>query len=88
MKKHKALIIATPATDAEGTSENSLNAAASAPVDPRNLPRKKKKKHFSALSALANFRSPTAAVNAHSYRDGGFGSTGTNLTYRDRRGLL
>ena len=44
---------------------------------------KKKKKQNSALVAASKAGSAVSQVDAHAYKDGGFGNSGTNLTYRE-----
>ena len=46
------------------------------------MPRKKKKKHNSALAAAAMGRSAVNQVSGNAYRDNDFMDTGTNLSYR------
>ena len=50
--------------------------------------KKRKRKHNSALSAAAQAASPVDQANARSAGDAGFGSTGTNLTYKEKDGIL
>lgn len=50
--------------------------------------KKRKRKHSSALSAAAQAASPVDQANARSTGDVGFGTTGTNLTYREKGGIL
>ena len=49
---------------------------------------KKKKRHNSALVAAAQAESAVSASNARSFGDVGFGTTGTNLTYKENAGTL
>jgi len=49
---------------------------------------KKKKEHNSALAAAAQAESAVSAANARSSGDVGFGTTGTNLTYKEDGGSL
>jgi hypothetical protein len=49
---------------------------------------KKKKKHQSAIAAAAQGESVLSAANARSSGDVGFGSTGTNLSYKEDGGTL
>jgi hypothetical protein len=61
-------------------------AAAGKTVKPPNG--KKKKKHQSAIVAAAQAASVLSETNARSSGDIGFGSTGTNLTYKEDGGIL
>jgi hypothetical protein len=47
------------------------------------MPRKKKKKHNSALAAAALGRSAVNQVSGNAYSDSDFMDTGTNLSYRE-----
>jgi len=47
------------------------------------IPRKKKKKHNSALAAAAMGRSAVSHVGGSAYKDTDFMDTGTNLSYRE-----
>ena len=49
---------------------------------------KKRKRHNSALVAAAQAESAVSAANARSSGDVGFGTTGTNLTYKEDGGTL
>jgi len=49
---------------------------------------KKRKRHYSALAAAAEGESVVSAANARSSGDAGFGTTGTNLTYKQDGGTL
>ena len=49
---------------------------------------KKRKRHNSALAAAAQAESAVSAANARSSGDVGFGTTGTNLTYKEDGGTL
>ena len=52
------------------------------------LKKKKKRGHNSALAAAAQAESAVSAANARSSGDVGFGTTGTNLTYKEDGGIL
>ena len=49
---------------------------------------KKKKKHQSAMVAAAQGASAVSEANAHSSGSVGFGSTGTNLSYKEDGGVM
>gem|GEM_PF-6577512 len=55
---------------------------------PEKLKIKKRKRHSSALAAAAQAESAVSATNARSSGDVGFGTTGTNLTYKEDGGTL
>jgi hypothetical protein len=55
---------------------------------PEKLKIKKRKRHSSALAAAAQGESVVSATNARSSGDVGFGTTGTNLTYKEDGGSL
>jgi len=50
--------------------------------------KKRKKKHNSALAAALQAGSAVDQANARSAGDVGFGTTGTNLTYKEKGGIL
>ncbi len=55
---------------------------------PEKLKIRKRKRHNSALAAAAQAESVVSAANARSSGDVGFGTTGTNLTYKEHGGTL
>ena len=68
----------------EVTKENIPEKIAPKPTDKQDkVPRKKKKRHNSALAAAALGRSAVNQVSGNAYKDSDFMDTGTNLSYRE-----